>query len=209
MSSLRKSEAARINGAKSRGPKTPEGKAISSQNALTHGMCAKALVLTNENVAHFEEVRRQYLDQLKPVGIIEADLVDELIAARWRQRRGWAVETAMIDLKQDQQEAELAIKYNRLDEPTRTVIALHTIGHESNALNQIQRHDSRLSRQFRLTMKTLLELQERRKKQEPAPEPIKPGQLKPVVPFPTPAPVAEPKNDANLVDPSDKIDVSQ
>src|SRR3979411_1772883 len=103
MSSLRKAEAARINGAKSHGPKTPEGKAVSSQNALTHGMCAKALVLTNENVAHFEEVRRQYLDQLKPVGIIENDLVDELIAARWRQRRGWAVETAMIDLKQDQQ----------------------------------------------------------------------------------------------------------
>ena len=49
-----RAEASRRNGAKSCGPKTPEGKARSAQNALKHGFRAqKHMVLPGEDAAEF------------------------------------------------------------------------------------------------------------------------------------------------------------
>jgi hypothetical protein len=43
--------ASRTNGAKSRGPKTKEGKAISRRNACKHGLCAEKEVVIPSDVA--------------------------------------------------------------------------------------------------------------------------------------------------------------
>jgi len=70
----------------SSGPKTPEGKAHSSQNAVTHGLRATKL----ENAvaptlrAEYEKLRQQYLDEYKPSGAIESTLVDMVIFAAWQ-----------------------------------------------------------------------------------------------------------------------------
>ncbi len=48
--------ASRLNGAKSRGPITDEGKAISSQNSLRHGLLAKMVLIEGESETAFRQL---------------------------------------------------------------------------------------------------------------------------------------------------------
>jgi hypothetical protein len=96
MSSLRKVLASQANGARSRGPSTPQGKRRSSQNALYHGLFARCVVLDNESRDTFDTLMRQHLDRLKPVDGIEFGMVEEMVSAHWRMRRAWAIETRIL-----------------------------------------------------------------------------------------------------------------
>ena len=59
--------ASRRNGAKSRGPKTTEGKARSAQNALRHGMRAvKHIVLPDEDAVEFAQLQTALFEDLGP-----------------------------------------------------------------------------------------------------------------------------------------------
>src|SRR5205823_3127612 len=93
----KRSQAARANGAKSRGPITPEGKAVSSQNATTHGLLAGTVCLTAESSAAFQEDIAQYFERLQPADNIEKDLVEDMFSASWRLRRAWSIEKSMFD----------------------------------------------------------------------------------------------------------------
>lgn len=78
----------RANGAKSRGPKTPEGKAITSKNALKTGLTAKKFLLPElESEQEFDKfsvmIRRHY----KPRNAPEAICVDRIILVLWKIRR--------------------------------------------------------------------------------------------------------------------------
>ncbi len=48
--------ASRANGARSRGPKTPEGKARSARNSTHHGLLARVLLLEGESRDRFDEL---------------------------------------------------------------------------------------------------------------------------------------------------------
>ncbi len=96
---LTKSESARINGAKSRGPKTPAGKAKSSQNAIKHGIFAKVIVLRNENADLFEQLTQDFVRRFEPRDGVELAIVEQMVAATWRLSRCWELQTQTMNLE--------------------------------------------------------------------------------------------------------------
>src|SRR5437763_3306610 len=85
--SEKKRAANRANARKSTGPRTPEGKARASLNAITHGLFCKELVLPGESQEVFALLRRLWISSLSPQDIAELWLVDRIVAANWKLRR--------------------------------------------------------------------------------------------------------------------------
>src|SRR6266481_279189 len=163
-------QAARENGAKSKGPKTPEGKQRSSQNATQHGMLAETLVLQNENQAEFETLRAAYFDQYQPIGPTETHLVQQIIACEWRQHRSWAFETALFDDEMARMEPKLEKEYVVIDEATRAAHSWKSLSDSSNSLRLLTRYEASLHRRYLRAIKTLTELQTARKAAETEPK---------------------------------------
>ena len=97
MSSLRKVQSSKANGALSKGPITPAGKQRSSLNALRHGMCAKCIVLDHESRENFLILLQHHIDLFHPANEVEFGMIEEMCAAYWRQRRAWTIETALLE----------------------------------------------------------------------------------------------------------------
>lgn len=95
--SARKAAANRANAAKSTGPRTAEGKAKSSCNALVHGLTARCALLPGEDPADYRAFERRMLADLRPLGAVQALLAEQIVQTGWRLRRVPAAEAAVID----------------------------------------------------------------------------------------------------------------
>jgi len=155
MSSLRKIRSARANGALSRGPVTPEGLARSSQNALKHGLASRCIVLGNESESEFQQLRQAYLLRFNPQTEIEAALVEQLVAARWRMERTWVIETALLDLEMAQQQENIEKQFEAIDEETRTALAFRSLCDGSRTLAMLSRYEARYRRATERILKSL------------------------------------------------------
>jgi hypothetical protein len=89
--------ASRQNGARSRGPKTREGKARSARNALKHGMrAAKYVVLPEEDAAEFAGLEAALIEELAPVGALQTLLARRVAVAAWRLARADRLEVEVF-----------------------------------------------------------------------------------------------------------------
>ena len=93
-SSSRRAEANRLNAQKSTGPRTPEGKARSSMNAVTHGLTSQAALLEGEDPAKLEELGAEMMAHLKPADPVQRALAERIVALTWRLRRVARAEAA-------------------------------------------------------------------------------------------------------------------
>ena len=96
----RKLAANRENAKRSTGPRTAVGKAISSLNAMTHGIFAKHAVATApflmENPVDYVALLESIRTQFGPCGILEDSLVQEIANIIWNSGRHARVQAANI-----------------------------------------------------------------------------------------------------------------
>jgi hypothetical protein len=159
-----KSETARLNGAKSRGPKTPEGLEASSRNAIKHGFTSKSIIVLDcEDPTEFHMILNDFFTTYQPASVAERDVVEEMVAARWRIRRMWTVETCMLNAEIRNQR----IKIDTTDSSVHLAAAFRTLAEDSPALALTSRYEARLQRIYDRAHRTLRELQQNRPPTQP------------------------------------------
>ncbi|HYP09021.1 MAG TPA: hypothetical protein VER03_22530 [Bryobacteraceae bacterium] len=176
-------EASRRNGARSKGPITPEGKANSAQNAVRHYLCAGPIILlTNEDSDEFNLLLENYTDRFQPIDPVEADIVHKLAAATWRDRRATSMETALLEVEMFHQQPEVDEDYTEITPEARAVLTLlgnHDDIRATAAL--LFRYGSTARRAYTAAFKSLRDLQGDRFNRQPefAPAPLREPTVEP------------------------------
>jgi len=83
------------------GPKTDEGKKISSQNAVKHGLFSTSPVINSprfkENQEEYELLKEALTLELNPSGILQTHQVQKIVDCMWRYRRAINAEKTSVD----------------------------------------------------------------------------------------------------------------
>jgi len=147
MRSEKQIAASRANGARSRGPKTPEGKARSARNATRHGLLAHVIVLEEEPEEAFKQLCREYAARFGPLDAVENGMVEEMVASFWRMRRIWAIENRYLDTAMANQDGPSALD--------RLMTAWSDLDNE-HRLTRLHRYETRLHMTFQRAFRNLV-----------------------------------------------------
>ena len=162
MSSQRRIASSRANGARSRGPVTPAGRARCQAAPLTHGLAARRIVLPNESEDEFRALRERYLVEFPPQSRRDLALIDCLAAARWRLLRLRSLEVDLFD-------AEIARQQPGTREDLKTALAFRALCDDSRVFAILDRYEAHLNHVCEAARQAL---ERENKKVEQGPSPI-------------------------------------
>ena len=161
-------EAARINGAKSRGPVTPEGKLNSAASRIASGSLAKTILLEGESVDRFNALLDSLVVELNPQTEIETTLVESLAVARWRQRRIQGMEKVAIL-------AEASKQIEAIGPAERTTRAWQSLAEDAPWVDRMRLHEARYARQYFRALREFRDYRAARTAQENVSEGFEPN----------------------------------
>jgi hypothetical protein len=183
--------ASRANGAKSRGPVTPDGKKISAQNAQRHGILAGICTIAGEAPENFAAMLADLYKTWAPTDEHERCLVDTLGMAVWRRARIAALESAGITL----QVAKVRAASNRPDAAICTATqyrALTSLAQETHTFELLHRYEKAFTRMFERAARSLMAYRKFRQELPTVPE-TDPDHEPQLEPQPRPATQPEPE----------------
>jgi hypothetical protein len=141
------------------GPRTPEGKKRSSQNALRHGLSGRVVVLPTEDMAQYLRLSKEIVDSLYPETQLERDLAQAVADGMWRQKRFNTVEEAMLALGHYEGEGDFDAEHENIHAAFTAAKAFRS---NPQAFATLSIYQQRIQRGIDKSMKMLLDLQTRR-----------------------------------------------
>ncbi|HTP30887.1 MAG TPA: hypothetical protein VMJ75_01865 [Candidatus Acidoferrales bacterium] len=96
MATMAQITAAVANAQHSTGPRTPEGKAVSSKNATKLGLYSQTLILPGEDPEELQAISRAFTDEYRPQTPTEQTLLDDVVLAQWLKRRYLRLEHEVV-----------------------------------------------------------------------------------------------------------------
>jgi hypothetical protein len=177
----------RLNAQKSTGPKSPEGKARSSLNALKSGIDAWSHIIPGEDPAELEALTAQFLLHFHPADPNQLALVDTLISTEWIQRRLRRIEAQLWNYRVECLDKNLS-HADFLDASIQHNSPLgHAYQDALDPFSRIQRRIDATNRMYLRTLKALHDLQSGAASQpEPASNPVEQAPATPVSESPSP-----------------------
>ena len=189
----------RLNGLKSNGPKTAEGKLASSANSRTHAAYAKSLVLPGEKLADYQHLVDAHFQQWKPTNLIEENLVAQMATTLWRLNRQAPAESSLIQIQIQRMSAALKVEFEAIDSPGLYALAISALHSFGDGPAQIARQERRLLHQYQQLRQEILANRELFSPSAPEPANLQPDNL------PTPQNENEIENEpveTNLTEPA-------
>jgi len=137
-----KKATARANGAKSKGPKTRQGRDNISKANTRHGMKARLnpLLIPNEDETKLNEITLAYYEHIRPANAAEASLVDLLIFSIWRGARLVSYEAELLTNKAEDLQPNLAETYESISSTRLFALAFEAINGKGSANPTINRY---------------------------------------------------------------------
>jgi hypothetical protein len=163
--SERRLAANRANAQRSTGPRTREGRAKSSLNAVKTGLTGRTVLLPSDDVAAYQAHIKRCVKAFAPVGMLEEQVVQTLADLQWRLNRIPSLETGLLALARRRCAPDLF-----QDEPNPQMRAVlleaHLYETAAKSLDHLQRQENRLRRQYAQEIKELERLRAERQRAE-------------------------------------------
>jgi hypothetical protein len=149
--------AGHANGLKSAGTKTPEGKAISARNAITHGFSSDTVLLSFEDPAAYQQLRNDYRDHYKPTNPVEEQMIDDVVMAKWRHFRLANIEKTTFEMESQAVEKDVNTRFFEPNIHIRLATAYRSAEDTDRLFSTLNRHSSRLAREYRQALRIFKE----------------------------------------------------
>jgi hypothetical protein len=160
----RRTEANRANAAKSTGPSTEAGKAVSKLNAVKTALTGRTVLLPEDDVTRYEEHVAQWQTELEPEGPRECALAQAIADSHWRAERIIRLEFALYA----QGRLHFAEQFASTHDPAlqAQLLEAHTYLTYEKHFRNLSIQEARLRRQREKDQNELRQLQEERKAAE-------------------------------------------